>query len=52
MRGLNCPLSLPPSLCGCNRHHALDKQLCRWLLLGLDRLLPYEVPGQAASSSS
>lgn len=23
---------------GCNRHHALDQQLCRWLLLSLDRL--------------
>jgi CRP-like cAMP-binding protein len=22
----------------CNRHHALDQQLCRWLLLMLDRL--------------
>jgi CRP-like cAMP-binding protein len=22
----------------CNRYHALDKQLCRWLLLSLDRL--------------
>ena len=22
----------------CNRHHAVDQQLCRWLLLGLDRL--------------
>ena len=22
----------------CNRHHSLDQQLCRWLLLGLDRL--------------
>ena len=22
----------------CNRHHALDKQLCRWLLLSMDRL--------------
>ncbi len=22
----------------CNRHHTLDKQLCRWLLMGLDRL--------------
>ena len=21
----------------CNRHHALDQQLCRWLLLSLDR---------------
>ena len=23
----------------CNRHHTLDQQLCRWLLLSLDRLL-------------
>ena len=23
---------------GCNRHHSLDEQLCRWLLLSLDRL--------------
>jgi Mn-dependent DtxR family transcriptional regulator len=22
----------------CNRHHSLDEQLCRWLLLTLDRL--------------
>jgi len=22
----------------CNRHHSLDKQLCRWLLVSLDRL--------------
>ena len=22
----------------CNRHHSLDQQLCRWLLLTLDRL--------------
>ena len=22
----------------CNRHHALDQQLCRWILLSLDRL--------------
>ncbi len=24
--------------CACNRHHALEQQLCRWLLLTLDRL--------------
>jgi CRP-like cAMP-binding protein len=24
----------------CNRHHTLDQQLCRWLLLSLDRLPP------------
>jgi CRP-like cAMP-binding protein len=22
----------------CNRHHSIDQQLCRWLLLRLDRL--------------
>jgi CRP-like cAMP-binding protein len=27
----------------CNRHHALDQQLCRWLLLSLDRLPGNEV---------
>jgi CRP-like cAMP-binding protein len=27
----------------CNRHHALDKQLCRWLLLSLDRLTGNEL---------
>jgi CRP-like cAMP-binding protein len=27
----------------CNRHHTLDQQLCRWLLLSLDRLPSNEV---------
>jgi CRP-like cAMP-binding protein len=27
----------------CNRHHALDQQMCRWLLLTLDRLHSSEV---------
>jgi CRP-like cAMP-binding protein len=27
----------------CNRHHSLDQQLCRWLLLSLDRLPSNEV---------
>lgn len=27
----------------CNRHHALDQQLCRWMLLTLDRLDSNEV---------
>ncbi len=27
----------------CNRHHALDQQLCRWLLLSLDRLTGNEL---------
>ncbi len=27
----------------CNRHHSLDQQLCRWLLLSLDRLQSNEL---------
>jgi CRP-like cAMP-binding protein len=27
----------------CNRHHTLDQQLCRWLLLSLDRLQDNEL---------
>ena len=27
----------------CNRHHSLDQQLCRWLLLSLDRLSGQEI---------
>jgi CRP-like cAMP-binding protein len=27
----------------CNKHHSLDQQLCRWLLLGLDRLQDAEM---------
>jgi CRP-like cAMP-binding protein len=27
----------------CNRHHSLDQQLCRWLLLSLDRLDGFEL---------
>jgi CRP-like cAMP-binding protein len=27
----------------CNRHHSLDQQLCRWLLLSLDRLTSCEL---------
>src|SRR5262249_43198716 len=27
----------------CNRHHSLDQQLCRWLLLNLDRLESNEI---------
>jgi hypothetical protein len=28
----------------CNRHHSVDQQLCRWLLLCLDRLPGNEIP--------
>ena len=27
----------------CNRHHSIEQQLCRWLLLSLDRLPTNEV---------
>jgi len=27
----------------CNRHHAIEQQLCRWLLLSLDRLSTNEL---------
>jgi CRP-like cAMP-binding protein len=27
----------------CNRHHSVDQQLCRWLLLSLDRLQGNEI---------
>jgi CRP-like cAMP-binding protein len=27
----------------CNRHHSVDQQLCRWLLLSLDRLSTFEL---------
>lgn len=27
----------------CNRHHSLDQQLCRWLLLSLDRVTGHEL---------
>ena len=27
----------------CNRHHTLDQQLCRWLLLSMDRLTSYDL---------
>lgn len=29
--------------CACNRHHCLEQQLCRWLLLTLDRLPSQEL---------
>ena len=28
---------------GCNRHHSIEQQLCRWLLLSLDRLAANEL---------
>ncbi len=31
----------------CNRHHVVEQQLCRWLLLTLDRLVPNDSVGAA-----
>lgn len=31
-------------MAACNRHHALEQQLCRWLLLNLDRVGCRELP--------
>jgi hypothetical protein len=33
----------------CNRHHSLDQQLCRWLLLSLDRLPGSELADDAGA---
>ena len=33
----------------CNRHHSLDQQLCRWLLLSLDRLQGSELRDDAGA---
>ena len=35
----------------CNRHHSLDQQLCRWLLLSLDRLPGPEIAATQESIS-
>jgi CRP-like cAMP-binding protein len=35
----------------CNRHHSLDQQLCRWLLLSLDRLPGAEIAATQESIS-
>jgi len=32
-----------PHAAVCNRHHTVDQQLCRWLLLSLDHLVSNEL---------
>ncbi len=32
------PIAQTAQIAVCNRHHTLEQQLCRWLLLSLDRL--------------
>jgi CRP-like cAMP-binding protein len=38
MRYTQCLLTQMAQTAVCNRHHSVDQQLCRWLLLSLDRL--------------
>ena len=35
----------------CNRHHVVEQQLCRWLLLTLDRLVPSETAANSSYSA-
>lgn len=38
LRYTQCLITQMAQTAVCNRHHAIDQQLCRWLLLSLDRL--------------
>lgn len=38
LRYTQCLITQMAQTAVCNRHHSLDEQLCRWLLLSLDRL--------------
>src|SRR4051794_15178761 len=38
LRYTQSPLTQMAQTAGCNRHHSLDQQLCRWLLFSIDRL--------------
>ena len=38
LRYTQAPITQMSQTAVCNRHHELDQQLCRWLLLSLDRL--------------
>jgi CRP-like cAMP-binding protein len=37
LRSLQAQLAQSAQTAACNRHHTLDQQVCRWLLLALDR---------------
>jgi CRP-like cAMP-binding protein len=38
LRYTQCLVTQMAQTAACNRHHSVDQQLCRWLLLSLDRL--------------
>jgi CRP-like cAMP-binding protein len=38
LRYIQALITLTSQTAACNRHHSVDQQLCRWLLLSLDRL--------------
>ena len=37
LRYIQCLMTQMAQTAACNRHHSIDQQLCRWLLLSLDR---------------
>ena len=37
-------LTLVSQIAVCNRRHSIDQQLCRWLLVSLDRVASEELP--------
>lgn len=38
LRYTQCLITQMAQTAACNRHHTIDQQLCRWLLLSMDRL--------------
>jgi CRP-like cAMP-binding protein len=43
LRYTQCLITQMAQTAVCNRHHSIDQQLCRWLLMSLDRLFSDEV---------
>ena len=43
LRYTQAPITQMAQTAVCNRHHSVDQQLCRWLLLSLDRLSSNEL---------
>jgi len=43
LRYTQAPITQMAQTAVCNRHHSVDQQLCRWLLLSIDRLASSEI---------
>lgn len=43
LRYTQCLITQMSQTAACNRHHSIDQQLCRWLLLSLDRVSDNEL---------